>query len=142
MRKLKDPRMQAKDSGRSLSSLLERAMTQGGNPEGDAESRGVFLLAVILRGYITGEDELSAALRGFVDALSKRDDPLRKDITVEQWSVFWPALNTLKHAREDYVNARRESQESLQIVTSPRPGMVGDGAAKGSAENSREGGEA
>lgn len=105
---LKDVRARGRRDRESLMKLFGRAMeptalASSPGPDAPAEEYGVRLLARLVQYFLLDEGALGTDMRTFVLKLCRREDPLRKDLTDEQWAVVWPALNALQHARLSYV---------------------------------------
>lgn len=121
-----DKRLQTRIGGKKLEALVRQALS-GDAPTDDAEGKGVEVLKLLFLLYIQGEDDFSRAMRAFIAAMGNRHDPLRRAIPPEQWMAIWPAINTLVHAREEYVNGRETRETQIPAEPESRSGVLGDG---------------
>lgn len=131
-----DKRMQAKKAGRDFGALFERAMSGDFDPAAGAEGHGMRVVGLLAQEFLMGESALADAMRAFLDAISRKSDPLRRDVPPELWAALWPTMNTLLEARRSLVERKAEAEAEAGAgaggpIAQPEPGgagLLGDGA--------------
>jgi len=125
-----DNRIKAKKAGSDIQGLFEKAMN-GESGSGPAMGAGLRVLKLMMVEFLEGKTELGAALRDFMERISNRQDPLRRDIPLEVWTAIGPTINTLQHQRRLEDAGKFEQAEQHNGV-----GLLGTG--RGSEEGGNQ----
>lgn len=138
--------MTAKRGGRDLHAVVTAAMNGTSAPRSRAEAAGFDVLKGLATEFVGGESFLASKLRELVAGLMDRNDALRRDLKPETWQALWPTLNTLTHAREQFIHDRVEAEveakrQAALEVEEPVPVADGPGILRAGADGPTPEGE-